>query len=379
MIPIYKPYFTVDSLRFVHDAIDSEWVSSTGEYINKTQDKLKDLLGVRNVLLTNNGTSATHLAALCLKYRYNNIYKIIAPNNVYVAAWNSFLFDKNYILNIIDANLGTWNFDINNIDIIDSNTALLVVHNIGNIINVPSIKRRHPNLITIEDNCEGFCGSYENKYSGTQSLVSSISFFGNKNITSGEGGAIITNDDDLFEYAKCVHGQGMSDKKFIHNHLGYNYRMTNIAAAILFGQLSILSEIIDKKEKIFDMYRKSFDNIENIKYQKIEGGTQHSNWMFGVRVLGNVGYDVAKCFFDAKQIETRPMFYPISSHRHLANNPSVIIKDETNAHILNKECIILPSHPGLGIDQINYIINAVLEYTKLTIIYNSKSSNNGAI
>ena len=127
--------------------------------------------------------------------------------------------------------------------LIDDNTAILVVHNIGNIINVPKLKLEFPNTVILEDNCEGFLGKYDNKYTGTESFASSISFFGNKTITSGEGGAFITNDDDVFEYINKIKSQGQSNEKFIHDVLGYNYRMTNIQAAILYGQLDSLSEI----------------------------------------------------------------------------------------------------------------------------------------
>ena len=250
MIPIYQPYFTQKNLEHAHKAIDSGWISSQGEYLDLSKNKLKELLGCKRLILTNNGTTATHLLALALKYKHPHITKIIVPNNVYVAAWNSFLFDKNYELIPIDSDLNTWNFDITKIkSLIDENTAILVVHNIGNIVNVPKLKIEFPNTVILEDNCEGFLGKYGDKYTGTESFASSISFFGNKIITSGEGGAFITNDDDVFEYINKVKSQGQSNEKFIHDVLGYNYRMTNIQAAILYGQLDSLNEIKEKKHK----------------------------------------------------------------------------------------------------------------------------------
>lgn len=238
MIPIYKPYFTEQNLKYAHDAINSGWVSSQGEYLDLAKNKLKDLLETKRVILTSNGTTATHLLALALKYKYPHIKKIIVPNNVYVAAWNSFLFDKEYELVPIDADLETWNFDLDKLEsVIDETSAVLIVHNIGNIINVPKLKERFPNTVFLEDNCEGFLGKYDNKYTGTESFASSVSFFGNKTLTSGEGGAFITNDDDVFEHINKVKSQGQSNEKFIHDVLGYNYRMTNVQAAILYGQL----------------------------------------------------------------------------------------------------------------------------------------------
>lgn len=205
--------------------------------------KLKNILGCKKIILTNNGSSATHLLAIALKYKYPHITKIIVPNNVYIAAWNSFLFDKNYELIPIDSDINTWNFDSSKIDsLLDPNTAILVVHNIGNVINVPELKIRFPNTVIVEDNCEGFLGKYNGHYTGTESFASSISFYGNKTITSGEGGAFMTNDEDVFDYINKVKSQGQTKDKFIHDVLGYNYRMTNIQAALLYGQLETLSE-----------------------------------------------------------------------------------------------------------------------------------------
>lgn len=361
MIPIYKPYFTKDNLKYAHDAIDSTWISSQGEYLDYVKDKIKDLIECNKIIFTNNGTTATHLLAIALKYKYPYINKIIVPNNVYVAAWNSFLFDKNYELIPIDADLETWNFDLDKIEEkLDENTAILVVHNIGNIVNVPELKRRFPNTVIMEDNCEGFLGKYEDKYTGTESFVSSASFFGNKNITSGEGGIFITNDDEVFKYINVVKNQGQSEEKFIHNILGYNYRMTNVQAAILYGQLFDLEFILNKKKEIFNQYQKGLENVKGIKFQKIEENTEHSNWMFGIRFT-NFNIQNTKdlqLFLYKNGIETRPMFYDIKKHKHLSN-----INCETkNAEILQSQCIILPSYPTLTKSQINFITNAIKNY-----------------
>lgn len=367
MIPIYKPYLKKEHLSFAHEALDSGWVSSHGKYISLVEDSLKELLKVKYVLPLNNGTSATHLIAKILKYK-TNLKKIIVPNNVYVAAWNSFIFDKEYELITIDADIDTWNISLKELDIAikkHPDAAVLIVHNIGNVINVPKLKNKYPNTIFVEDNCEGFLGKYDNKYSGTESLASSISFFGNKNITSGEGGAVITNDEDSYLFARCIQGQGQSEKRFIHHNLGYNYRMTNIQAAILFGQLKALPEILDKKKNIFNYYRSKIKDIENVVAQQSKTKTTHSNWMFGVRLINNLSYENAEIFFKKNGIEIRPMFYSISDHNHLNNNPNIKINSEINSRLLNKECFILPSYPDLTFKEIDYIIDRLKEYSLL--------------
>jgi len=358
MIPIYKPFLPKNSLSYAHDAIDSTWLSSQGKYINLATDKIKEILNIKNLLLVNNGTSATHLVAKALNKKYPKIKKIIAANNVYVAAWNSFLFDNNYKIETIDTNLETWNIDKDKIKD-NKNHALLCVHNIGNIINVPNLKNKKPNLVYVEDNCEGLFGKYNDKFSGTESFASSVSFFGNKNITCGEGGAVIINDNETFDYIKCIHGQGQSNTRFIHSELGYNYRNYKYSAAILLGQIELLPEIIERKEKIFSYYKEKLKNINEISFQKNELNTKHSNWMFGIRIKENKSYQEAEKFFNSNGIEIRPMFYPITSHNHLKNNIKIKINTCDNAKILNKECIILPSFPELKKEDQDHIVNIV--------------------
>lgn len=363
MIPIYKPYFTENNLKFSHNAINSGWVSSQGEYLDLVKDELKSLLGCKKIILTNNGTTATHLLAIALKFKYPHITKIIVPNNVYVAAWNSFLFDKNYELIPIDANLNTWNFDLSKIkEKLDENTAILVVHNIGNVINVPQLKKQFPNTIILEDNCEGFLGKYEGKYTGTESFASSISFFGNKTLTSGEGGAFITNDEEVFEFINITKNQGQSEIKFIHNQLGYNYRMTNIQAAILYGQILDLNYILEKKKQIFESYKTILKNIPNLEFQKVEDNTSHSNWMFGIRFSN---FDLKhkrelELYLFENGIDSRPMFYDITQHKHLSYIPC----ENTNAKILQSQCLILPSYPELTNSQIMFICDKIKKFLK---------------
>jgi perosamine synthetase len=366
MIPIYKPYLPSGSLKYAHEALDSTWLSSQGKYLPMVQEKLQELLATKYVLPLNNGTSACHLVAKCLSKLREKAY-VIVPDNVYVAAWNAFLFDGSFDLITVKTELLTWNYDMNELDQVITDrpdAAVLVVHNVGNIINVPELQRKYPTTLFVEDNCEGFLGTYEDIYSGTASYTSAISFFGNKNITSGEGGAFITNDEEAYLFAKCVQGQGQSDKRFIHNELGYNYRMTNIQAAILYGQLEILPQIMEMKEEIFYDYRLALENRDDILYQAIDPNTKHSNWMFGIRVLGNPNYERAEAYFKQVGIEIRPMFYPIDTHQHLNNNYTVHIGNTTNARLLNQECFILPSYPELTVGEQAYILDTLNHYVK---------------
>jgi perosamine synthetase len=370
MIPVYRPYLPKSALAHAHDAIDSAWLSSAGKYLGLAEAKLKELLGVKHVLLVNNGTSSCHLMSKCLR-RKSSKKQIICGNNIYVAAHNSFLMDANdWELIPVDASESSWNVDPTLLEkamISYPDADVLVVHNVGNVIDVPKLQAAHSERLFVEDSCEGFLGCYGDKLTGTVSLCSAISFFGNKNITSGEGGALITNDDDLYDFAKCTHGQGQSSKRYVHDMIGYNFRMTNIQAALLLGQLEVLPDILEMKSRVFSYYREKFANDERVVLQANEEGTTNANWMFGLRIIGHKDYDAAERFFRNAGVEIRPMFYPMSAHGHLIDHPSIITDDELRqgdkiARQLNEECFILPSFPELKIEEQEHIVATVFAY-----------------
>lgn len=362
MIPVYKPYLTKKSFSYATDAFKSTWISSTGKYILEVEEKLQELLNAKHVITCNTGSSACHIMSRAMKEFYPSKTKIKAPNNVYVAAVNGFLTDRHHTLLNQDCSLDTWNIDESTLS--NEDEIVLIVHNIGNIINVPKLKRLYPNTIFLEDNCEGFLGQYENKMSGTAALCSAISFFGNKNITCGEGGAFITDNDDIYEYSKLMRGQGQSSTRFVHNELGYNYRLTNVQAAILKSQLELLPEILERKTEIFEKYRLELGQLEHVNLQKIEENTKHSNWMFGFRLdrEKSKGYGHLETFFKERNIEVRPMFYPMSRHKFLKEEKLMNFGIEDNAKLVNETSVILPSFPGLTKKEQKTVINTVKEY-----------------
>lgn len=377
MIPVYKPYLPANSLRYAHEALNSGWLSH-GPYLEKTTSKLKEILGVKNLLLVSNGTTANHLLVRAAHKFYPSINRVLVPDNTYIAAINSWLFDNQpYQIDVCPPSLDTWNFDCSEFEAWAKNLThpafVFAVHNLGNIVPVPVLQKKYPNLFFLEDNCEGLFGSYEEKFSGTSAIGSSISFFGNKNITCGEGGALILRDAEMLEYLSCLHGQGQSKTRFLHSELGYNYRMTNIQAAILYGQLEIVSEIKERKEEIFSRYRTFVNDNKKISTQKIEQNTEHSNWMFGVHLDSlnpeiNNYPKIEKYFFDRK-IEIRPMFYPLTEQPSLKNyfdaqnnqlNPRInFISDSKKAKTLHHTSFILPSYPGLTPEEQKHILNVL--------------------
>ena len=216
MIPIYKPLLSKYKKSAI-EAIESEWISNHGIYTELASQKLRDILGIKYCILMNNGTAATHCIYLALKYKYPDVKKIYVPNNVFIAVWNCGLvvYDAS-IFEVVKTDPKTLNMDTSEeyIQSLDKGAAVVVVHNLGNVVNIPRLKKLRPDLIFIEDNCEGMFGKYEGVYTGSckGTLASSVSFYGNKTLTTGEGGAFFTNDLDIYKYIKSVHNHGMTNQ-----------------------------------------------------------------------------------------------------------------------------------------------------------------------
>ena len=370
-ICIYKPYLSKYKSSAI-DAINTEWISNHGKYIELATNKFKEILNAKNIILMCNGTVATHCLFISLKYKYPNINKIYVPNNVYVAVYNCALMEyKLDNLEILKINENTWNIEESEeyLMSLEKNSAIVIVHNLGGIIDVDRIKKIRPDIVLIEDNCEGLFGKYNDKYTGTSDniLCSSVSFYGNKTITTGEGGAFITNDDDLYKHIKKVFSQGMSSKRFIHEVHAYNYRMTNIQAAFLFDQLNDIDTILNLKQNVFNNYIKLLEKeiIEKkINLQSLNLNCQRANWMFTIQINNNnLTIDELNNYFTVQNsIEIIPYFYTYNSHNHLINllNNS----DDITSEKLNNNIIMLPSYPELTYEEQEYIVNKIKKILK---------------
>jgi len=374
MIPIYKPDIYKYSSSAI-EAINSGWISNHGEYINKSNEKLREILNCKYTILMANGTCATHCLFLSLKFKYPDIKKIYIPNNCYVAAWNTLFYEySKENVTVMKMDLETWNISTNEnyIMSLDKDAAVLIVHNLGNIVNVIRLKNLRPDLIFLEDNCEGLFGQYEGINTGTHdcTLCSSVSFYGNKIITTGEGGAFFTNDEEIYNYISKVYSQGLSSERYLHDTLAYNYRMTNVQAAFLFDQLNDIDFILEKKRNVFKNYEKLLQGlIENgfIKLFQKENNTSSADWIFSIRIVNNqITKKNVYEFFILNNVDTRPFFYPINSHDHLKDIP---FQDDVPS-ILNNEILMIPSSPEISFTEQEYVVQTIKKfyfYTKTNL------------
>lgn len=366
MINIYNPDIN-NYKKSALNAIEEGWISNHGKYIELANNKLKEITKSKYSILMANGTCTTHCLFLSLKFKYPNINKIYVPNNCYVAAWNTALMEYNINqLEVMKMNIDTWNIstDEEYIHSLDKNCAILIVHNLGNIINIPKLKKIRPDLIFVEDNCEGMFGKYDNIYSGMSdsSLASSCSFYGNKIITTGEGGAFFTQDEEVYNYIKSVYSQGMSETRYLHKLHAYNYRMTNIQAAFLYEQLNDIENILENKYKIFENYDhilQELVELDKVQLMKLEEHTKNAPWIYALRIINNAKtIEETNIFFKDNNIDIRPFFYPINIHKHLQN-----IQNQDNiSYLLNKDIIMIPSSPSITYEEQKKVVDTIYKF-----------------
>jgi len=368
MIPIYKPYLNDVTKDLVRYALDSGWVSSQGQYIDMAKQLLKERLGVKHVILTCNGTAATYCLAKAVQYVKPKAEEVITSNNSYVASVNSFLHDDKYDILALDADKNTWNMDLS-ADWLEregmlASGVIFVVHNMGNPVNVPALQRKFPNALIVEDACEALFGEYDGKPVGSAGLCASFSFFANKTITSGEGDAFVTNDDTIAKYIASYVNQGNTSTRFVHDTLAHNFRMTNLQAAMLCGQLLSVDEILTSKHAVFEAYRAKLSSSTKLSYQQNAENTKAAEWMFAVKLENSGTYLQAESFFSERNIDIRPMFYPYTRHEHLRLNSRVFCQKDDVAKELSEKVIVLPSYPTLTLNEIEHICDTLLEFVE---------------
>ena len=358
-IPVYQPYLIGNEKKYVNQCLDSNWISSKGDFISEFENKFANYIQVDNASTVSNGTVALHLALMALSIGKDD--EVILPTLSYVASANA----VNYVGAkpiFIDSEKYSWNIDTNKIEaMITSKTkAIMAVHIYGATCNMEELKKicERNNLYLIEDVAEGFGSKFKNKYAGSFGDISTFSFYGNKTITTGEGGMVVSNNKTLIEKVNYFKNQAVSNtKEYWHDDIGYNYRMTNICAAIGLAQLENADLIIKKKIQISSWY-KEFLKDYNINFQKESTNSVHSFWMVSIIVENKKLRDKIRTELKNNNIETRPLFPPMHTLPMYLNNNHYPI-----AESLSERGINLPSYPELDKNQVLRICEIIIKST----------------
>jgi len=315
-IPVSEPSITQREIDYVTDAMKSGWVSSLGEYINQFERKFAEYIGATYALTTSNGTTALHLALVALGVKEGD--EVIVPDLTFIATASAVTYTRATPV-FVDIEEDTWCIDPETImQAITSKTkAIIPVHLYGHPADMDPIIEiaSKYNLFIIEDAAEAHGAEYKGRKVGGFGNCGIFSFYGNKIITTGEGGMITTNDQELYEKAKLLRDHAMSNaRRYWHTEIGYNYRITNLQGALGLAQLERIHELIEKKRQIFHYYETFLGDVEGLRLNLEKEWAKTVYWMVCLVLNRNFGIkrDQLAVKLREKGIDTRPFFYPMS-------------------------------------------------------------------
>lgn len=356
MIPIYQP--TVGDLekRYVNEALDSSWISSRGPFVDRFEHEFAAFAGAEHGIGTANGTVSLHLAFVALGIGPGD--EVIVPTLTYVASVNAIAYTGATPV-FVDSDPATWNLNPTGIAaaITPRTRAIEVVHLYGHPADLDpilEIARRHE-LAVIEDAAESHGARYKGKPVGALGTIGSFSFFGNKIITTGEGGMLVTNDAELASRARHYRGQGVSPTRtYWHDVLGFNYRMTNIAAALGCAQLERVESTLAAKRQIAAWYRERLEHSPHVTLQDPAPWADPVHWMNCI-LVPRARRNALIAYLAQRGIETRPFFYPAHTLPMYASSQAYPVAERLGASGIN-----LPSWPGLTESQVDRISASLL-------------------
>ena len=357
-VPLYEPYLRGNERAYVNDCLNSGWISSRGGYVQRFEQAFGDFIGAEHCASVCNGTVALHLALLAAGIGPGD--EVIVPTLTYIASVNAIAYVGARPV-FVDARGDTWQMDEAEVAsrITPRTRAILAVHLYEgpcDIVALQSLCDRH-GLRLIEDCAEAFGASVDGQHVGTFGDISAFSFYGNKSITTGEGGMVVCKTRSLHDRCYLLKTQGVSPlREYEHSVLGYNYRMTNICAAIGLAQLELAETILKRKRKIAQYYRKALRDLP-VSFMSRRDGDRQSHWMCSVVVDDADRRDPLRQHLAARGIETRPFFRPAHAMPVFFERRSYPI-----AEALSVSGINLPSSPGLADRQLAHIANSMREF-----------------
>ena len=355
-IPIAEPDLGSSELSYVVDCVRSNWISSQGRYVRSFEDLFREFTGSGYAVAVSNGTAALHLALAALDIGRGD--EVIVPSLTFIATANAVAY-TGAIPVFADSEEDTWNIDPACIEklITDRTRAIIPVHLYGQpckMEEIQSIARKYE-LYVIEDAAEAIGAKYKSQSVGSIGNIGCFSFFGNKVITTGEGGMLVTDSKDIFEKARILRDHGMDpSRKYWHPWIGFNYRMTNLQAAVGVGQLERIDDILDHKRTIVDTYRTELQQVKGLTLPPENDWSNNVCWMFSVLLEHNRSREAMLERLYRNNIEVRPFFHPVHSMPPYKDNVSLPVCEHLSSRGLS-----LPSYPKLEESEIGRICGAL--------------------
>lgn len=355
MLLLSGPNIAGNEMKYVKECLDTGWVSSVGSYVTKFENMLAEYSGCKYGVATSSGTTALHISLLLAGVKREDY--VIAPNVTFIASINSIKYTGADPI-LIDVDPQTWQMDLDLLEeFLENETdekngqlfyvadgrpirCIMPVHVLGNICDMDRLMKLAADyhLDVVEDATESLGTYYKGKHTGSFGKMGCFSFNGNKIITTGGGGVIVTNDEELAKKAKHLTTQAKSDPfEYMHDEVGYNYRLVNVLAAMGVGQMELLPGFVKRKKEISDFYRGELTGTGDITFQKIEPEVDCNMWLF--TLMTEKQKEVLKVLNDA-QMQSRPFWVPMNQLRMFAND--VYYQHDDRSDYIYKRCLSIP-------------------------------------
>jgi len=366
MIPIASPCLGQKEMEYVASAVRSGWISSVGQYVTDFENRFSRFCGAKYGIATSSGTTALHLALASIGVGLGD--EVIIPDLTMIATANSVRYTGAKPI-LVDSELNTWNIEVRKIEakISPKTKAIMVVHTYGHPTDmdpVLEIASEH-NLKVVEDAAEAHGAEYRGKKVGAIGDTGCFSFYANKIITTGEGGMITTNDDKIAEMCRLLRDQAYEKKRrFWHRYVGFNYRLTNVQAAIGLAQFERIDEFIETRRRNAHTYNSLLHDVEGVVLPPEADWAKNVYWMYSILLQKSYGIDrdtlIARMF--ERGIDTRPFFYPI--HLQPAYSDLYDGGHYPVAQLLSETGMNLPSGNALTGDQVTRVCDVIRSLKK---------------
>jgi perosamine synthetase len=374
MLLLSGPNMGGNELKYVTECIETGWVSSVGSYVDKFEQMSAAYAGTKYAVATSSGTTALHITLILMGVTAEDY--VIAPNITFIATLNSIKYTGASPI-LIDTHPGSWQMDLDLLEEFLSNETeqkdgaciykkdgrripvLMPVHVLGNICDMDRLmalaKQHH--ITVIEDSTEALGSTYKGRHAGSFGLMGTFSYNGNKIITTGGGGMIVTDDEVLAKKAKHLTTQAKSDPfEYMHDEIGYNYRLVNVAAAMGVAQMEQLTGFLQRKKEIIAFYKNALAGVGDISFQQVSEEVSPNWWL--PTIMTEKQKDVLKILNDNK-MQSRPFWVPMNQLRMFANDIYYNHTDRSN-HVY-QHCLSIPCSTNITDAQLEAVAGKIKE------------------
>jgi aminotransferase in exopolysaccharide biosynthesis len=358
--------------KYVKDCLDTGWVSSVGSYVDDFEKMTAAFAGTKYAVATSSGTTALHICLVMLDVNANDY--VITPNITFIATCNAIRYTGAHPI-LIDADELNWQIDLNLLEqFLENETTqingachlkkdgrripvIMPVHVLGNICDMDrlmQLSKKH-NLVVVEDSTEALGSYYQNKHAGSFGLMGTFSYNGNKIITTGGGGMIVTDDEQLAKRAKHLTTQAKSDPfEYMHDEIGYNYRLVNVAAAMGVAQMEQLPDFINRKKEIIAFYKNGLEGTGDISFQQVNAAVNPNWWLPTIKTTKQREVLAA---LNGNKMQSRPFWVPMNQLPMFKEE--IFVQQNNRSDFLYKHCLSIPCSTNITDEDLQSVVNQI--------------------